>query len=135
MIAVVSPAKSLDFQTSIDVEHSQPRLLTHTNQLIDVLKKKTSDEIKGLMSISDKLAELNVSRYHDFSSTHSLENAKPSVFAFQGDVYQGLKAETLNARSLSFAQRHLRILSGLYGLLRPLDLIQPYRLEMGTKLA
>ena len=135
MIAVVSPAKSLDFETPTNVKATQPRLLECTNQLIDVLRKKSPEDIKELMSISDNLAELNVSRYHSYKPTHSRANAKPSVLAFQGDVYQGLKAETFDEATLEFAQKHFRILSGLYGLLRPLDLIQPYRLEMGTKLA
>ncbi len=135
MIAVVSPAKSLDFNVSYEVEPTQPRLLDCTNELIDVLRKKSPEEVKTLMSISDNLAELNVSRYHSFEPKHTSKNAKPSVLAFQGDVYQGLQAETFDEEKMAFAQKHLRILSGLYGLLRPLDLIQPYRLEMGTKLA
>ncbi len=135
MIAIVSPAKSLDFETSINVSPTQPRLMECTNELIDILRTKEPSEIKELMSISDKLAELNVERYHQFESTHSRSNAKASMYAFQGDVYQGLKADTFDEGDLEFAQDHFRILSGLYGLLRPLDLIQPYRLEMGTKLA
>jgi uncharacterized protein len=135
MIAVVSPAKSLDFETLSNVKTTKPRLLECTNQLIEVLKKKSPEDIKELMGISDNLAELNVNRYHSYKPTHSVSNAKPSVLAFQGDVYQGLKAETFDESTMQFAQKHFRILSGLYGLLRPLDLIQPYRLEMGTKLA
>ena len=135
MIAVVSPAKSLDFEKPFDVKTTKPRLLECTKELISVLKKKTPDEVRDLMSISDNLAELNVERYNAFKATHSEKNSKPSVLAFQGDVYQGLKAETFDHDKLDFAQKHFRILSGLYGLLRPLDLIQPYRLEMGTKLA
>ena len=135
MIAVVSPAKSLDFETPFSVEPTQPRLLDSTNELIDVLRKKSPEDIQNLMSISDNLSELNVSRYHSFQSKHTSENAKPSILAFQGDVYQGLKADTFDDSKMDFAQKHFRILSGLYGLLRPLDLIQPYRLEMGTKLA
>lgn len=135
MIAVVSPAKSLDFETPANVKATQPRLLDCTNQLIEVLRKKSPDDIKELMSISDNLAELNASRYNSFKPSHTKSNSKPSVLAFQGDVYQGLKAETFDESSFDFAQKHFRILSGLYGLLRPLDLIQPYRLEMGTKLA
>jgi uncharacterized protein len=135
MIAVVSPAKSLDFETPFDVKATKPRLLECTNELISVLKKKSPEDIKELMSISDNLAELNVSRYHSYKPTHSTSNSKPSVLAFQGDVYQGLKAETFDGSKMDFAQKHFRILSGLYGLLRPLDLIQPYRLEMGTRLA
>ena len=135
MIAVVSPAKSLDFETTHNVKPTKPRLLDCTNELIDVLRKKSPEEVKELMSISDNLAVLNVNRYQNFEEKHSSRNAKPSVFAFQGDVYQGLKAETFDQDKLEFAQKHFRILSGLYGLLRPLDLIQPYRLEMGTRLA
>lgn len=135
MIAVVSPAKSLDFETPFDVKATKPRLLECTNELISVLKKKSPEDIKELMSISDNLAELNVSRYHSYKPTHRASNSKPSVLAFQGDVYQGLKAETFDESKMDFAQKHFRILSGLYGLLRPLDLIQPYRLEMGTRLA
>ena len=135
MIAVVSPAKSLDFESPYDVEPTKPRLLGCTRELIDVLRTKSPDEVKDLMHISDKLAELNVERYHAFKARHTEKNAKPSVLAFKGDVYQGLQAETFDEEKLQFAQQHLRILSGLYGLLRPLDLIQPYRLEMGTKLA
>jgi len=135
MISVVSPAKSLDFETQVDVKPTQPRLLECTNELIDVLRKKEPSDIKELMSISDNLAELNVSRYHQFEPEHNVANSKSSVFAFQGDVYQGLKAEEFDHGDLDYAQKHFRILSGLYGLLRPLDLIQPYRLEMGTKLA
>ncbi|MFK7952529.1 MAG: peroxide stress protein YaaA [Ekhidna sp.] len=135
MIAVVSPAKSLDFETPVSVKATQPRLLECTNQLIDVLRKKSPEDIKELMGISDNLAELNVSRYHSYDPKHNAKNAKASVLAFQGDVYQGLKAETFDVSRMEFAQQHFRILSGLYGLLRPLDLIQPYRLEMGTKLA
>lgn len=135
MIAIVSPAKSLDFKTPFSVEASQPRLLECTNELINILRKKTPEEVKDLMSISENLAQLNVQRYHDYQSDHTTDNAKPSVLAFQGDVYQGLQADQFDEDSLNYAQTHFRILSGLYGLLRPLDLIQPYRLEMGTRLA
>lgn len=135
MIAVVSPAKSLDFEKTYRIAPTMPRLLDCTHELIDVLRKKTPEEVKELMSISDNLAELNVGRYHAYEYEHNSHNSKPSVLAFQGDVYQGLNAATLDEEKLEFAQIHLRILSGLYGLLRPLDLIQPYRLEMGTKLA
>ena len=135
MIAVVSPAKSLDFETVHDVSTTQPRVLDKTEKLIEVMRTKEANEVKTLMSISDKLAELNVARYHSFTPDHNRANSQPCVLAFQGDVYQGLKAEELDPESMDFAQKHFRILSGLYGLLRPLDLIQPYRLEMGTKLA
>lgn len=135
MIAVVSPAKSLDFETPYTGKFTTPRKLEKSSDLIDVLRKKEPEEIASLMSISDKLAQLNVERYHTFELEHNLANAKPSLFAFQGDVYQGLDASTFEPGDVEFAQTHFRILSGLYGLLRPLDLIQPYRLEMGTKLA
>lgn len=135
MIAVVSPAKSLDFDTISTFEPSQPRLLDCTNQLIEVLRKKSPAEIKSLMGISENLAQLNVDRYQAYEATHSTRNAKSCALAFTGDVYQGLNAGTFDQESMTFAQQHFRILSGLYGLLRPLDLIQPYRLEMGTKLA
>lgn len=135
MIAVVSPAKNLDFKSKHDVPVTQPRLLDCTAQLIEVMRKKSVDEVKDLMSISKQLAGLNVHRFKEFQLEHNEENSRPAVLAFNGDVYQGLQAETFDEEKLEFAQRHLRILSGLYGLLRPLDLMQPYRLEMGTKLA
>ncbi|MBC6401990.1 MAG: peroxide stress protein YaaA [Ekhidna sp.] len=135
MIAVVSPAKSLDFESEINFKGTQPRLMECTNVLIEVMRKKSAHEVSELMSISKQLAELNIYRYKQFDATHTNANARPSVFAFNGDVYRGLKAETFDEQKMAFAGKHLRILSGLYGLLRPLDLIQPYRLEMGTKLA
>ena len=135
MIIVVSPAKNLDFASRYDIQVTQPRLLECTHELITILRKKSVQDIEKLMSISTSLAELNAQRYHNFEKVPSLENTQPAVFAFNGDVYQGLQALTFDAEKIDFAQKHLRILSGLYGLLRPLDLIQPYRLEMGTKLA
>ena len=135
MIAVVSPAKNLDFKTEFDVSSTQPRLMECTMELIEVLREKSVDEVKDLMSLSKQLAGLNVHRYKEFQAAHTEQNAKPSALAFNGDVYQGLQATTFDEKKMAFAQKHLRILSGLYGLLRPLDLIQPYRLEMGTKLA
>ena len=134
MIAVVSPAKSLDFETPYTGQFTTPRKLDQSSELIEVLRQKAPAEIGSLMSISDKLAQLNVERYHTFEKDHHLGNARPSLFAFQGDVYQGLDASTFEPQDIDFAQEHFRILSGLYGLLRPLDLIQPYRLEMGTRL-
>lgn len=133
MIAVLSPAKSLDFEKQFDIDSSKTRFNSDTNQLIDILKDKTEEEIKSLMSISDSLAMLNVERFHNFRK-RTPAHAKQAILAFQGDVYQGMKAEEFDSSQMEFAQKHLRILSGLYGLLRPLDLIQPYRLEMGTKL-
>lgn len=135
MIALISPAKSLDFENKLDIEYTLPRFPKETKELISVLKEKKPEDIQSLMSLSENLAQLNVERYNGFKSTHNIKNSKTSLHAFKGDVYLGLEAETLDEKGLAFAQEHLRILSGLYGLLRPLDLIQPYRLEMGTKLA
>ncbi len=135
MIAVVSPAKTLNFEKPAKGTPTKPRLLKCANELIGILRTKSPDDLKELMDISDNLAELNVDRYQSYKKSHSEHNAKPSVFAFQGDVYQGLRADSFNEQDLAFAQTHFRILSGLYGLLRPMDLIQPYRLEMGTRLA
>jgi hypothetical protein len=136
MIAVLSPAKSLDFRTPPTVaEHSQPLFLEQSQVLIDRLRELSPAEIASLMKISDPLAVLNANRYGEWSRPFSAANAKQAVLAFNGDVYEGLDAPTLSPADLRFAQRHLRILSGLYGVLRPLDLMQPYRLEMGTRLA
>jgi len=135
MLTVISPAKTLDFDTPPTTQkHSQPRFLSHSQELIDTLRQMSTADIASLMKLSDKLAGLNVARYETWQTPFSLDNAKQAVLAFQGDVYTGLDAETLNEKQLTFAQKHLRILSGLYGVLKPLDLIQPYRLEMGTKL-
>lgn len=134
MIAIVSPAKTLDFETQNNFNHTLPRFQNEALKLINVLKEMSEQGIGELMSISDKLASLNVERYHHFKKKKNPVGSKQAIFAFQGDVYQGLKAETFSQKDIEFAQDHFRILSGLYGLLRPLDLIQPYRLEMGTKL-
>lgn len=134
MIILLSPAKTLDFSASEVTEHSTPRLLADSEKLINVLKKKSKNDIKKLMSVSDNIAELNVERYQNFETPFSLDNAKQAALAFKGDVYTGLEANTFNAKERSFAQAHIRILSGLYGVLRPNDLMQAYRLEMGTKL-
>lgn len=135
MLTVISPAKTLDFETPPTTQtHSQPRFLTQSKQLIDTLRKLNVADIASLMKLSDKLAGLNVARYESWSTPFDLKNAKQAVLAFKGDVYTGLEAETLDENQLAFAQQHLRILSGLYGVLKPLDLIQPYRLEMGTRL-
>ncbi len=135
MIAVISPAKTLDFETQINHERTLPVFQKDALKLIDVLTEKSEKEVQNLMSISEKLATLNVERYHNFTKKKDPVHAKQAMFAFQGDVYQGLEAEKFNKKEVDFAQDHLRILSGLYGVLRPLDLIQPYRLEMGTQLA
>lgn len=134
MIAIVSPAKTLDFDTHIDLERSKARLFTDSKVLLKTLKDKSEDDLQEMMSISDKLASLNVERFQAFSSRHTEKNSKQAMYAFQGDVYQGLDVDSLTEKDVEFAQSHFRILSGLYGLLRPLDAIQPYRLEMGTSL-
>ncbi|AWL12880.1 UPF0246 protein [Saliniradius amylolyticus] len=136
MLITLSPAKNLDYDTSPHVsEHSQPELLAQAKELIQVCRDLSPADVASLMKLSDKLAHLNVERYHNFSTPFTPDNAKQAVLAFNGDVYTGLDASSLSAEELDYAQSHLRILSGLYGLLKPLDLMQPYRLEMGTKLA
>ena len=136
MIVVLSPAKSLDFTTAPHVsKHTQPGSLEESQLLIDRLREFSPLEIGKLMGVSDQLAALNAARYRDWQLPLTPDNAKQAVLAFNGDVYEGLSAATLAPADLDFAQRHLRILSGLYGLLRPLDLIAPYRLEMGIALA
>ncbi|EPJ43213.1 MAG: hypothetical protein OFPII_42840 [Osedax symbiont Rs1] len=135
MQIVISPAKTLDFKTpAITQLYSEAQFLDRSQLLIDNLAKKSLQEVATLMSLSDKLAALNVARFGSWQLPFTPDNAKPAVLAFKGDVYTGLDAETLSTADFNFAQQHLRILSGLYGLLKPLDLIQPYRLEMGTKL-
>lgn len=139
MLMVISPAKKLDsgdwrWPTERPAP-TQPQLLDQAQQLIDQLQMLTPAEVGGLMTLSDKLAALNYGRFQSWGQPFNRDNAQPALFAFQGDVYQGLDAASLSGDDLEFAQRHLRILSGLYGVLRPLDLMQPYRLEMGTKFA
>ncbi len=134
MIVLLSPAKTLD-ETAPDYQgYSTPRFLPESDKLVNVLKKKSARSLKKLMGVSDAIATLNVERFQNFETPFSLDNAKQALFAFKGDVYLGLEAETFTEEDIIFAQKHLRILSGLYGLLRPLDLMQPYRLEMGTPL-
>ncbi len=136
MIIVLSPAKTLDFESPLTTEkHTRPRFNKEAARLVDILRGKSDKEIAALMNLSPKLTRLNVQRYRDFSDRADATNARPALLAFKGDVYQGLEAQQFSARDLNYAQNHLRILSGLYGLLRPLDLMQPYRLEMGTALA
>jgi hypothetical protein len=133
MIIVLSPAKSLDFKTPPAVDaYTQPDFLDQSKMLIEKLRRLPPAELGALMGISDKLAALNATRYAEWSLPFAPDNAKQAVLAFNGDVYEGLDANTLAAADLDFAQSHLRILSGLYGVLRPLDLMQAYRLEMGT---
>lgn len=135
MIVVLSPAKTLDFVTPPTLpDTSQPIFLDQSQMLINILRKRSPLEIVKLMGISDQLAALNVQRYADWSQPFTAENAKQAVLAFNGDVYEGLDAVSLSPADLMFAQGHLRILSGLYGVLRPLDLMQPYRLEMSIRL-
>ncbi len=134
MLTVISPAKSLDFESQIpSLKTSKPRFLKQSQQIIDQIKKLAPQDIASLMKLSDKLAVLNYDRFQAFTTPFTPQNARPSVFAFRGDVYLGLDADSLSNEDLEFAQKHLRILSGLYGVLRPLDLMQAYRLEMGTK--
>jgi len=134
MLIVISPAKTLDFETPAKTKvNTQPALLDRSQVLIDKLQHLAPQDISSLMSISDKLGTLNYDRFQQWQTPFTKDNAKQAVLAFKGDVYTGLDAESFSADDFRFAQKHLRILSGLYGLLRPLDLMQPYRLEMGTK--
>lgn len=135
MLYLISPAKNLDYETpAITTKYTQPDLLEQAQELVDVCKELTPADLSSLMSISDKLAGLNAARFADWQPEFTEKNAKQAVLAFNGDVYTGLEAETFSEEQFDYAQQHLRILSGLYGLLRPLDLMMPYRLEMGTKL-
>ena len=134
MIIILSPSKSMDMEPSKLTEATQPAFLDQSEILIDKLRSFSAEEIGTFMGISEKLAKLNHKRFEAWHTPFSLENAKQAMLAFTGDVYDGLSAGGLNKRDMQFAQKHLRILSGLYGLLRPLDLIQPYRLEMGRSL-
>lgn len=135
MLIVISPAKTLDFDTpSVTQKFSQPAFLDQSSLLIEQLKKYSLSDVASLMKLSDKLAGLNLARYGAWQTPFNLDNAKQAVLAFKGDVYTGLDAESLDEQGFEFTQQHLRILSGLYGVLKPLDLMQAYRLEMGTKL-
>ncbi|MCP3720097.1 MULTISPECIES: peroxide stress protein YaaA [Paraburkholderia] len=134
MIIVLSPAKSLDYDTPAHIEaHTIPDFVDDAAELIAGLRRLSPQQIGSLMSISDPLARLNFQRYADWSKQFSQINAKQAVLAFNGDVYEGFDAKSLSSADLDYAQQHVRVLSGLYGLLRPLDLLQPYRLEMGTR--
>jgi cytoplasmic iron level regulating protein YaaA (DUF328/UPF0246 family) len=133
MLIVLSPAKSLDYKTPAQVKSpTLPEFVSESAKLIADLRKLSPLEVSNLMGLSDQLAALNVGRYRDWSKKFTEENSKPAIYAFNGDVYDGFDVKTLNTKALDFAQDHLRILSGLYGALRPLDLMQAYRLEMGT---
>lgn len=136
MIVLLSPAKSIDMLSESPIDaSSQPKLLEESKVLIKQLRGIEKDELKKLMGISDKLAELNVNRYQQWQTPFTIENAKAAIFAFQGDVYQGFDASSLSLEELKAANNTVRILSGLYGVLKPFDLMQAYRLEMGTSLA
>jgi uncharacterized protein len=136
MLAVISPAKTLDFETPpITSASSVPDFLDQSQHLIERLRSYSEEQLASLMSISPKLAALNCQRYEDWHLPFSAGNARQAILAFKGDVYTGFTLDQYTAEDFKYAQKHLRILSGLYGLLRPLDFIQPYRLEMGTKLA
>lgn len=137
MLSIISPAKSLDLTSPVpDREYTSPRMLDESERLIDVMRGKSLSEVAGLMHLSDELAALNVQRYQDFETPFTSANARPALLTFAGDVYQGIAARTrFDDEDFTEAEQTLRILSGLYGLLRPLDLIQPYRLEMGVRLA
>ncbi|MFT5281833.1 MAG: cytoplasmic iron level regulating protein YaaA (DUF328/UPF0246 family) [Kangiellaceae bacterium] len=144
MLVVVSPAKNLDFTSPLPAflnnEHhamlatTQPLLMENVKELVKTCKKLSPADLSSMMKISDKLAILNAERFSSFEFPFTNDNARPAMYAFNGDVYSGLDAKSLDNTSVTFAQSHLRILSGLYGTLKPLDLMQPYRLEMGIKL-
>ena len=134
MLMIISPAKTLDYESPLATEtHTQPDFLDDACELIDQLKELEPHQVSNLMSISDKLGQLNAERFQTWHTPFTPDNARQAVLAFKGDVYTGLDAESFSSGDFSFAQKHLRILSGLYGLLKPLDLMQPYRLEMGTR--
>ncbi len=136
MLIVVSPAKTLDYESELPTgKFSLPELTEHSQQLIEVCRQLSPLDIASLMKVSDKIAGLNAARFEQWRPKFDLDNSRQAIFAFKGDVYTGLDAATLGEETLEYAQSHLRMLSGLYGVLKPLDLMQPYRLEMGTKLA
>ncbi len=136
MLLLISPAKALDFETpSPTTTHTQPLFAQRSAELIEVLREKSPQQVADLMGLSDKLSGLNVARYQAWSPKFTPKNSKQAVLAFDGDVYGGLDAKSLDPAELDWLQQHLCILSGLYGVLRPLDLMQPHRLEMGTRLA
>ena len=135
MLFLLSPAKTLDYESPLPpVQTSASQFVAQSADLINTLKKKSPKQIAALMDLSDALSQLNVDRYTAWSPTFTEANARPAVLAFNGDVYEGLDAKSLKPKDLQWAQDHVAILSGLYGVLRPLDLMQPYRLEMGTAL-
>lgn len=134
MLMVISPAKTLDYDSPLATEqYSQPDFLDDACELVDQLKTLEPHQISNLMSISDKLGQLNAERFQQWKTPFTPDNARQAILAFKGDVYTGLNAENFSEQEFEFAQKHLRMLSGLYGVLKPLDLMQPYRLEMGTR--
>tara|TARA_R110001592_G_scaffold175466_1_gene414616 strand:+ start:39497 stop:40291 length:795 start_codon:yes stop_codon:yes gene_type:complete len=136
MLFLISPAKTLDFESSsFTKEMTQPVFQAESSQLIEIMREYSSDDLRNMMKVSEKIADLNVERFKSWRLPFDLQNAKQAVFAFKGDVYTGLAVETMDSKSLRYLQSNLRILSGLYGILKPLDLMQAYRLEMGTKLS
>ncbi len=138
MLFVVSPAKTLDYESDLPISQahfSQPEMLDDSQELVNQLRTLSPADIGSLMKLSDKLAVLNATRFEQWQQPFTVDNARPAVYAFKGDVYTGLDAYSLSEADMQFAQKHMRILSGLYGLLKPLDLMQAYRLEMGTKLS
>ena len=135
MITILSPAKTLDFETKSNFsQHSLPTFLQESTYLISELKKKNEEELSKLMSISSKLSILNLKRYHSWDSDFSLSNSKQAIFCFKGGVYVGLDIDSFSEEEVLYCQDYLKIISGLHGVLNPLDLILPYRLEMGIKL-
>ena len=136
MKIIISPAKSLDFDSEPNSQNSSvPKFLEKTLAINSILKQKSPSDLMKLQSISEKLSDLNWKRNLEFSRNHNDDNSRPAIFAFNGDVYEGLDVKTLDFKKIDFLQNNLRIISGLYGVLKPLDLIQPYRLEMGTKIS
>jgi uncharacterized protein len=136
MLFLLSPAKSLDYESPLpDLPHTEPSFVPQSAELIGLLKTQSPQQIAELMDLSDSLAGLNVARYQAWSKKFTSKNARQAILAFNGDVYEGLDAKSLSAKDLAWAQDHVMMLSGLYGVLRPLDWMQPYRLEMGTRLA
>ncbi|MBT7611249.1 MAG: peroxide stress protein YaaA [Bacteriovoracaceae bacterium] len=134
MLIVISPAKKLDFKNKAPtIEFGHPPFLKHSQKLIDELRTYKPAQISKLMGLSQKLTDLNVERYKDYKTPFNLSNAKQAIYAFKGDTYVGLDVDSMKKNQINYAQKHLRILSGLYGIISPLDLIQPYRLEMGTQ--
>ncbi|MBT6043615.1 MAG: peroxide stress protein YaaA, partial [Gammaproteobacteria bacterium] len=135
MLIVISPAKTLDLESKYKkVSNTKPEFLTDSRKLVNIMRQHTSDDLKKLMHTSEAISTLNVERFKKWKTPFSESNARPSIFTFKGDVYTGLEVESFSAADLKYSQDHLRILSGLYGLLKPLDLMQAYRLEMGTGL-